>query len=201
MWATENTREALWDAMERREVYGTSGTRLLVRVFAGWDFEEAEVLRPDFARQGYARGVPMGGDLTDAPEGGAPRFMVRALRDPDGANLDRIQIIKGWLDAAGEPAREDHDVACSTAVPDEQTAAGLGVDIRKRAPTTRSRIAPTPRRSGTRRPAEASDVEQRAKIRPYRLCLAGYVTEMSVWRENHVDPIPDTTSHGGASYG
>ena len=70
-------------------------------------------MRPDFDAQGYARGVPMGGDLTDPPEGEAPRFMIRALRDPDGANLDRIQIIKGWLDAAGELHEQVYDVACS----------------------------------------------------------------------------------------
>ena len=78
--------------MARKEVYATTGTRMTVRVFAGWDFEPDEVERPDFAAQGYARGVPMGGDLTSAPSGAAPTFMVRALRDPDGANLDRVQI-------------------------------------------------------------------------------------------------------------
>jgi hypothetical protein len=113
VWATENTREAIWDAFARREVFATSGTRLRVRVFAGWDFEEPEVQRPDFARQGYARGVPMGGDLRPGPEGAAPRFMVRALRDPDGANLDRIQIIKGWLDAGGATQERIYDVAVS----------------------------------------------------------------------------------------
>jgi hypothetical protein len=113
VWATENTREAIWDAFARREVFATTGTRLRVRVFAGWDFEEPEVQRPDFARQGYARGVPMGGDLRPGPEGAAPRFMVRALRDPDGANLDRIQIIKGWLDAGGETQERIYDVAVS----------------------------------------------------------------------------------------
>jgi hypothetical protein len=102
VWAIENTREAIWDAMKRREVFATTGTRLRVRVFGGWDFAEEEVSRADFAAQGYARGVPMGGDLRPGPEGAAPTFMVRALRDPDGANLDRIQIIKGWLDADGE---------------------------------------------------------------------------------------------------
>jgi hypothetical protein len=71
---------------------------MTARVFAGWDFSEKEVVKPDFAAQGYARGVPMGGDLTAAPDGVAPTFMVRALRDPDGANLDRIQIVKGWLE-------------------------------------------------------------------------------------------------------
>jgi hypothetical protein len=112
VWATENTRAAIWDAFARREVFATSGTRLRVRVFAGWDFEEAEVLRPDFAEQGYARGVPMGGDLRPGPEGASPKFMVRALRDPDGANLDRVQIIKGWLDSEGNTQEKIWDIAC-----------------------------------------------------------------------------------------
>jgi len=111
VWARANTREALWDAMKRREVYATTGTRILVRIFAGWDFEQREVARPDFAVQGYARGVPMGGDLSTAPRGAAPTFMVRALRDPDGANLDRIQIVKGWLDADGSLHEKVHDLA------------------------------------------------------------------------------------------
>jgi hypothetical protein len=113
VWATENTREAIWDAFARREVFATTGTRLRVRLFAGWDFEEAEVQRPDFAEQGYTRGVPMGGDLRRGPEGAAPTFMVRALRDPDGANLDRIQIIKGWLDEDGDTQERIYDVAVS----------------------------------------------------------------------------------------
>ncbi|WP_223428544.1 DUF3604 domain-containing protein [Tateyamaria pelophila] len=113
VWATENTREAIWDAFARKEVFGTTGTRLRVRVFGGWDFEEDEVSRPDFAREGYARGVPMGGDLRPGPEGATPNFMVRALRDPDGANLDRIQIIKGWLDAAGQTQEKIWDIACA----------------------------------------------------------------------------------------
>ncbi|EEX15345.1 conserved hypothetical protein [Citreicella sp. SE45] len=113
VWATENTREAIWDAMKRREVFATTGTRMRVRVFSGWDFEEEEVQRPDFAKQGYARGVPMGGDLRAGPDGAAPRFMVRALRDPDGANLDRIQIIKGWMDANGETQERIYDIACA----------------------------------------------------------------------------------------
>jgi hypothetical protein len=113
VWARENTREEIWDAFARREVYGTTGTRIRVRVFAGWDFEEEEVSRADFARQGYARGVPMGGDLRLGPEGAVPKFMIRSLRDPDGANLDRIQVIKGWLDAGGETRERIWDVACS----------------------------------------------------------------------------------------
>lgn len=113
VWATENTREAIWDAMKRREVFATTGTRLRVRVFAGWDFTEDEAIRPDFAREGYARGVPMGGDLLGRPDNGTPKFMVRALRDPDGANLDRIQVVKGWLDTNGGTQEKIWDVACA----------------------------------------------------------------------------------------
>jgi Protein of unknown function (DUF3604) len=111
VWSKENTRTAIWDAMKRKEVYATTGTRMAVRVFAGWDFGRDEVQRPDFAVQGYARGVPMGGDLAEAPKGKAPAFMIRALRDPDGANLDRIQIVKGWLDKSGKPQEKVYDVA------------------------------------------------------------------------------------------
>ncbi len=112
-WARENTREEIFDAMKRKEVYATTGTRIRVRVFAGWDFEADEVSRPDFIAQGYRRGVPMGGDLTGAPQGGAPRFMIRALRDPDGANLDRVQLIKGWLDDQGGTHERIYDVVVS----------------------------------------------------------------------------------------
>jgi hypothetical protein len=113
VWARENTRESIWDAMSRKEVYATTGTRLKVRVFGGWDFKEDEVHRPDFVREGYGRGVPMGGDLSNAPKGKSPTLMVRALRDADGANLDRIQIIKGWLDKKGETHEKIYDVAVS----------------------------------------------------------------------------------------
>jgi hypothetical protein len=113
VWARENTREALFDAMERKEVYATTGTRIKVRVFGGWDFLAEEVVRPDFTHQGYRRGVPMGGTLTAGPEGGAPRFMIRALRDQDGANLERVQIIKGWLGDDGETRERIYDVAVS----------------------------------------------------------------------------------------
>jgi hypothetical protein len=113
VWARENTREALWDAMARKEVYATTGTRLRVRVFAGWDFTAGDLQRSDFAAHSYANGVPMGGDLTKASAGKAPAFMVQALRDPDGANLDRLQIIKGWLDAEGKTHERIWDIAVS----------------------------------------------------------------------------------------
>jgi len=113
VWARENTREALFDAMARKEVYATTGSRITARVFGGWDFEADEVERPDFADRGYAGGVPMGGDLTNGPDGKAPSFMIRALRDPDNANLDRVQVIKGWLDKNGKTHERIYDVACS----------------------------------------------------------------------------------------
>jgi hypothetical protein len=110
VWARENTRKELFDAMERRETYATTGDRISVRVFAGWDFEAEEVERPDFTEQGYRRGVPMGGVLWKEPKGKAPTFMVRALRDPDGANLDRVQMIKGWLDKDGKTQEKVYDI-------------------------------------------------------------------------------------------
>jgi hypothetical protein len=113
LWARENTREAIWDALARKEVYATTGSRLIVRVFGGFDFSAADLQRSDFAQNGYAKGVPMGGDLRAAPPRKAPVFLIRALRDVDGANLDRIQIVKGWLDAAGKTHEQVYDVAWS----------------------------------------------------------------------------------------
>ncbi len=114
VWAPENTRGALFDAMERREVYATTGPRMRVRFFGGWGFEPGDALRRDLALIGYTKGVPMGADLP-APEAAAkaPTFLVYALRDPIGANLDRIQIVKGWLDAGGNPQEKVYDVAWS----------------------------------------------------------------------------------------
>ena len=93
--------------MERRETYATTGPRMIVRFFGGWDFEDKDARTRMPAVVGYAKGVPMGGDLRDAPAGKSPTFLVAALKDPIGANLDRIQIIKGWLDKDGRAARED----------------------------------------------------------------------------------------------
>ena len=107
VWANENTRESIFDAMERKETYATTGSRMIVRFFGGWDFEKADAATRSPAGVGYSKGVPMGGDLRAAPKGKAPSFLVAALRDPIGANLDRIQIIKGWIDAKGELRRED----------------------------------------------------------------------------------------------
>ena len=112
VWARENTREALFDSMARKEVFATTGTRLKVRVFAGWDFKKEDLNRHDFARYGYDHGVPMGGDLT-AAKNKSPTFLIRALRDPDWANLDRIQIIKGWTDANNKTHERVYDVAVS----------------------------------------------------------------------------------------
>ena len=114
VWARENTREALFDAMQKKETYATTGTRITVRFFGGWDYQSDEVFRPDAVSIGYARGVPMGGDLPDRPAGAtAPTFMVGALKDSWGANLDRIQIVKGWVDEAGERHERIYDVAVS----------------------------------------------------------------------------------------
>ena len=113
VWARENTREALWDALARKEVYATTGTRLRVRVFAGFRFKPEDRYRSDFAAHGYAEGVPMGGDLAGPSPGSAPALLIQALRDPDGANLDRIQVVKGWLDEKGDTHERIWDVAVS----------------------------------------------------------------------------------------
>jgi hypothetical protein len=110
VWATENTREAIWDAMKRKEVYATTGSRMTVRFFGGWDFDAKDAQTRSPAIAGYTKGVPMGGDLHEAPAGKAPSFLAAALRDPMGANLDRIQIVKGWLDAKGEVQEKVYDV-------------------------------------------------------------------------------------------
>jgi len=111
VWATSNTRAAIFDAMMRHEVYGTTGPRMTVRFFGGWDFK-ADDLKGDWVKAGYARGVPMGGSLS-APKGKAPSFIVSALKDPVDGNLDRVQVVKGWVDKAGQAHEKVFDVAWS----------------------------------------------------------------------------------------
>jgi hypothetical protein len=114
VWARENTREGLFDAMQKKETYATTGTRITVRLFGGWDYGEDEVFRPDAVSIGYRKGVPMGGDLPERPaDTQAPVFMVGAMKDPWSGNLDRIQIIKGWIDGNGDRQERVYDVAVS----------------------------------------------------------------------------------------
>jgi hypothetical protein len=110
VWARENSREALFDAMERKETYATTGPRILVRFWGGWEFEPADANTRLPARTGYSKGVPMGGELQNAPQGKAPTFLVGALKDPYSGNLDRIQIVKGWLDRKGNTHEKVYDV-------------------------------------------------------------------------------------------
>jgi hypothetical protein len=111
VWAVDNTREALWDAMQRKETYATTGSRMTVRFFGGWDFNAADAEGRNPGATGYAKGVPMGGDLKAAPQGKVPTFLVAALKDPISGNLDRYQIVKGWLDDKGETHEQVYDVA------------------------------------------------------------------------------------------
>jgi hypothetical protein len=114
VWAPENTRASIWDTMKRKEVYATTGTRIWVRFFGGWEFVQEDAQRRDPGVVGYGKGVPMGGDLPPSPEESqAPSFLVAAMKDPLSGNLDRIQIIKGWVDANGDMQEKIYDVAWS----------------------------------------------------------------------------------------
>jgi len=135
VWADANTREAIYDAMARKETFGTSGPMIRVRFFGGWDFTAADVSSPDFVKAGYARGVPMGGDLAPAAAAKAPTFMIMAMKDPKSGNLDRAQIVKGWVDADGTEHEKIYDVVWSDArkpgADGEVSAVGNTVDAAK----------------------------------------------------------------------
>jgi hypothetical protein len=111
VWATENTRESLLDAFQRKEVYATTGPRIMLRFFGGFSFHSGDSGARDIAAVGYRKGVPMGGDLSGAASGKAPSFLIYALKDPVGGNLDRLQVVKGWLDDRGAPVENVYDVA------------------------------------------------------------------------------------------
>jgi len=113
VWATENTRSAIFAGMKRKEAYATTGPRMTVRFFGGWGYVSTDAAAHDFVGIGYRKGVPMGGDLTHGPADKAPTFLVRVVKDPDGANLDRVQIIKGWREKEGELHERVYDVALS----------------------------------------------------------------------------------------
>ena len=135
VWARENTREAIFDAFKRREVYATTGSRIKVRFFAGWEFAEGDLVRPALLDRAYESGVPMGGDLDTAPKGRSPTFLVLAAKDTDSANLDRIQIIKGWMTEDGQLKEKVYDIAWSgDRLPNNDTgklpAVGNTVDVK-----------------------------------------------------------------------
>ena len=113
VWATENTRVSLWDAMKRKETYATTGPRMIVRFFGGWDFDAKDAMSHNLAKAGYTKGVPMGGDLSRAPAGKSPTFLLAAMKDSLGANLDRVQVVKGWMDAKGGLQEKVYDAAWS----------------------------------------------------------------------------------------
>ena len=115
VWAKENTREALFDAIKRKEIYATTGPRIALRVFAGWDFEAEDLHASDLASVGYEKGVPMGARLMKSSRVGNtnPKLLIQSFKDPDGANLDRVQVIKGWLNKKGESVEKVYDVAVS----------------------------------------------------------------------------------------
>jgi len=113
VWAEENTRESIFAALKRKEVYATTGPRISLRMFAGFSFDERDADANDIASVGYEKGLPMGSDLAHAPRGRSPQLLIHAAKDPVGANLDRVQVIKGWLDSSGEAQQQIYDVAWS----------------------------------------------------------------------------------------
>ncbi len=129
IWAEENTREAIYNAMLRKETFGTSGTRMKVRFFGSFNFDENSISNDDWLTTAYANGVPMGSDLTN-PNNNAPTFIVQALKEANGANLDRVQIIKGWVDANGETQEKIYDVALSDDRKEGSISVGNTVDLK-----------------------------------------------------------------------
>ncbi len=129
VWAMQNTRKSLVDAFKRKEVYATTGPRIKVRFFGGYDFTSSDAHASDLAAIGYGKGIPMGGDLIMAMDNRAPTFLVAALRDPNGANLDRVQIVKGWLGTEGKALEKVYDVALSDGRIDGSKAVGNTVDL------------------------------------------------------------------------
>ena len=127
VWAQENTRESIFAAMKRKEVYASTGPRISVRFFGGWDYQSRDALRPDLATIGYSKGVPMGGDLVNAAKGKSPSFLIRAVKDPDGANLDRVQVIKGWHDSQGQLHELIYNVALSDGRTEDKSRTAVSV--------------------------------------------------------------------------
>ncbi|WP_417609501.1 DUF3604 domain-containing protein [Parasphingorhabdus sp.] len=119
IWARANTRQELFDAIKRREIYATTGPRIKLRLFAGWDFAATDLKRKEFAKWGYSHGVPMGGMLYPSMPGRAPTFLVKALKDPEDVNLQRVQIVKGWRTAKGDVKEHVYDVALAKAASGE----------------------------------------------------------------------------------
>jgi hypothetical protein len=134
VWAEENTRASLFDAMQRKEAYATTGPRISLRFFGGWNFSDTDLNDGDAVNAGYTKGVPMGGDLSGAAVEKAPSFLIMAMKDPADANLDRIQVVKGWMDDTGKPLEQVFDLVWSDdRKPDAQgklPAVGNTVDLK-----------------------------------------------------------------------
>ena len=187
VWTRENSRKAIFDALTRKEVYATTGTRIRVRVFGGWDFTADDMAAPDFVAKGYRNGVPMGGELRDAPAGKAPSFMIQALRDPDGANLDRVQVIKGWLDAAGETHERIYDVAVSG-------GRTIGADGRAREPVGTTVDIPTATYANSIGAASFAALVERSGLRPGARTPS---TTSACWRSRRRAGRPTTRRSSG----
>jgi hypothetical protein len=127
VWAEENSRNAIFNAFRRREIYASTGPRIFLRLFGGFDFSQRDADSRDFVEIGYRKGVPMGGDITAGD--GAPEFIVVAAKDPLGANLDRLQIIKGWLREDGTTEERVYDIALSDGRTDGKISVGNTVNI------------------------------------------------------------------------